>query len=80
MKRELNLFDIRKNRQRLLYCFYIALAILLILDFFIPKHGYFPWESYPNFFAAYGLLACMLLILVARVTRGIVKRKENYYD
>jgi len=80
MKRELHLFDTRKNWQRLLFGFYVALAVLLILDFFIPRHGYFPWESYPDFFAAYGFLACMLLILVARLTRRFVKREEDYYD
>jgi hypothetical protein len=58
----------------------VSLVVLLIVDFFIHKHGHFPWEVAPEFFAVYGFIACVSLIFVAKILRFIVKRKEDYYD
>lgn len=60
--------------------FYIGLLILLIIDFFIEKHGHFSWEVAPVFFAVYGFISCVSLIFIAKVLRFIVKRREDYYD
>jgi len=79
-KKELTFLDSAKNRKKVRLYFYIALGILLIVDFFIPKHGHFPWESAPEFFAVYGFVACVSLIFVAKLLRLLVKRKEDYYD
>ncbi len=49
-KKELTFLDSAKNRKKVRLYFYISLGILLIVDFFIPKHGHFPWESAPEFF------------------------------
>lgn len=76
-----HLFDKPKNVKRLLWFLYISLVLLIIVDFFIPKHPYFPWEEYPSFYAVYGFVACVGLVLVAKHgLRRIVKRKEDYYD
>ena len=80
MKKELKIFDKHKNVQRLLCVFYASLLVLLIIDFFIHKHGDFPWEDMPEFFAAYGFVSCVALIFIAKLLRKIVRRKENYYD
>ncbi len=76
-----HLFDKPKNVKRLLFSFYIALVLLIVVDLFIPKHPYFPWEEYPSFYAVYGFVACVGLVLAAKhILRNIVKRKEDYYD
>jgi len=80
MKRELKIFDNPKNVQRFLYIFYVALFALLVIDFFIPKHGHFPWEGAPEFFAVYGFISCVSLIFIAKLLRKIVRRDEDYYD
>ena len=80
MKKELKIFDKHKNVQRLLYVFYGSLLVLLIIDFFIHKHGDFPWENAPAFFAVYGFVSCVALIFIAKLLRKIVRRKETYYD
>ncbi|UCF84042.1 MAG: hypothetical protein JSV50_23285 [Desulfobacteraceae bacterium] len=80
MKKELKIFDKHKNVQRLLYIFYSSLLVLLIIDFFIHKHGEFPWEAAPEFYAVYGFVSCVSLIFIAKLLRKIVRRKENYYD
>ncbi len=80
MKKELKIFDKPKNVKRLLNCFYAALVLLLIIDFFIHKHAEFPWEGVPDFFAAYGFVSCVLLIFIAKLLRIFIKRKENHYE
>jgi len=79
-RREITLFDSRQNRARVRKIFYVLLLILLIVDFFIPKHGHYPWEEAYAFFAVYGFIACVSLIFVAKALRWLVKRSEDYYD
>lgn len=80
MKKELKIFDNPRNVNILLICFFAGLAVLLVIDFFIHKHAYFEWEGYPDFFAAYGFISCVLLIYIAKLLRLLVKRDEDYYD
>ena len=79
MKKELTLFDKPGNVKKLLFVFYAALAVLLIADFFIPKHADFPWEAQVNFFAVYGFVSYVGLIYISKVLRLFIKRKEDYY-
>lgn len=79
-RRELTIFDSRKNRAKVRKYFYIGLLILLIVDYFIPKHGHFPWEEAYAFYAVYGFIGCVSLIFIAKGLRWLVKRKEDYYD
>ena len=79
-RRELTIFDSRQYRARVRKYFYISLVILLIVDFFIPKHGHFPWEEAYAFYAVYGFIGCVSLIFIAKGLRWLVKRKEDYYD
>jgi hypothetical protein len=59
--------------------FYLLLLVLLIIDYFLPKHGHFPWEEAFAFYAVYGFVGCVSLIFVAKGLRRLVKRKEDYY-
>jgi membrane protease YdiL (CAAX protease family) len=79
-RHELTLFDSPKNTARVRKYFYIVLVILLVVDFFIPKHGHFPWERAYAFYAVYGFIGCVSLIFIAKGLRWLVKRKEGYYD
>ena len=80
MERKTGWFDKPGNFKLFLRLFFLSLGVLLIVDFFIPKHAAFPWEETPCFFAAYGYVSCVLLVLVARVLRLFIKREEDYYD
>ena len=80
MKKELTLFDKPRNVWRLLRGFYVVLAVLVVVDLFIQKHGDFPWEGHTGFFAVFGFVSCTLVILIARLLRIFVKRKEDYYE
>ena len=74
-------FDKPKNVKKLLWGFYIVLVVILIAEFFIHKHVFFSWETYPFFYATFGFVAFIGLILVAKyILRPIIKRREDYYD
>jgi hypothetical protein len=80
MKKELKIFDKPANVKRLLIVFYAFLVALLVIDFFIHKHGEFSWEERPAFFAVYGFVSYVLLIFTAKIVRLVIKRREDYYD
>jgi hypothetical protein len=69
----------RTSRLFLLVCAF--LSVLLASEFFIHKHTFFKWEEWPWFYAAFGFVAFVILILTAKyILRPIIKRKEDYYD
>ncbi|MCS7214624.1 MAG: hypothetical protein N2647_02805 [Thermodesulfovibrio sp.] len=74
-------FDNPKNVRKFFTVFYILVIIFLIAELFIHKHTYFPWENYPFFYAVFGFVAFVFLIIIAKhILRPIVKRKEDYYN
>jgi hypothetical protein len=60
--------------------FYVGLVVVVIADFFIPKYPYFTWAEWPVFYAIFGFVACVALVLTAKLLRIFVKRQEDYYD
>ncbi|MFC1523523.1 hypothetical protein ACFL6N_01905 [Thermodesulfobacteriota bacterium] len=75
------LFDKPKNVKILLGTFYSLLVVLLIMEFFVHKHPHFSWEGWLEFYAVYGFVACVVLVVVAKyILRPLVKRGEDYYD
>ena len=74
------LFDKPKNVSRLLGGFYVICGILLLLDFVLHRHVSLSWEHLPGFYAIYGFVACVLLVLIAKEMRKVLMRKEDYYD
>ena len=80
MSKEVTIFDNPKNVRRLLWFFFAALAALVVADFFVHKHGHFAFEDHPNFFSAYGFVACVAVIFTSKVLRFFLGRPESYYD
>lgn len=74
------LFDKPKNVSRLLNIFYALCVILVIADFILHRHIGFSWEKIPAFYAIYGFVACVALVVIAKKIRAVVMRKEDYYD
>jgi len=75
------LFDKPRNVKILLGCFYTSLLVLLIVELFVHKHPHFAWEAWPEFYAVYGFVACVVLVVAAKyILRPLVKRREDYYD
>lgn len=72
--------DERRNVDRLVYGLYAVCAVLLLIDFLVPKHGPFAIEHWFGFYGWYGFFACVALVLVAKGLREILIRPEDYYD
>lgn len=79
-KEKIYLFDRPENVNRLLKGFYAICILLALADFVVHRHIGFGWEKIPAFYAGYGFVACVLLVLIAKKIRNVVMRKEDYYD
>jgi hypothetical protein len=75
----------RKYPKKLFWrLYFICLAGSLILDFiwlYAHKfHYHFEFQYVPQFFALFGLIGCMLLILIAKAMGWFIVVDEEYYQ
>ncbi len=80
-----HLFDQPRNVLRLIWIFFALCALLLSVDLLFHRHlsfaeGVFPVEGWFGFYAIYGFVACVLLVLAATELRKVLMRREDYYD
>jgi hypothetical protein len=75
-----HMFDNPKNVNRVIHALLAASGLSFVLDFFIPRYVDHPWESLFGFYAIYGFVACVFLVLAAKEIRKFLMRKEDYYD
>ena len=68
------------NVDRLLKVFYAICVLLFAADIFVHRHTIHDWEQLPGFYAIFGFVAFVLLVLVAKLMRKLLMRKEDYYD
>ena len=55
-------------------------ALLVLLDLFVHRHEEIGFAEWLGYFALYGFVACVALVLTAKLLRRGVMRPENYYD
>ena len=71
---------VRPKTIRLIWQVSIAvLTALVLLQLVIKVKGYFGVDGWLGFGAAYGFLACVAMVLVAKALGFVLKREENYY-
>ena len=75
-----HVFDNPLNVKKAIYVLFAICGFSFVLDFFIHRHVDHPWESLFGFYAVYGFVACVILVLTAKEMRKILMRKEDYYD
>lgn len=75
-----HLFDNPRNVRLVIRGLIAACIILAGLDLVLHRHVAHPWESLPGFYAIYGFVACVLLVLLAKEMRKLLMRDENYYE
>jgi hypothetical protein len=80
MSKKQHLFDNPRNVRLVVRVLVTCCAILFGLDFLLHRHVEHPWESFPGFYAIYGFIACVILVMLARELRKVVMRDEDYYD
>ena len=64
----------------MLKVFYVICGLLVVADFVVHRHIYHDWERIPAFYAIYGFVGCVVLVLIAREMRKFLMRGEDYYD
>lgn len=73
-------FDKPGNVKWFLRVFYGVCIALFAADFVIHRHAERTLEGFWGFYAIYGFVACVLLVLMAKEMRKVLMRGEDYYD
>ncbi|MEM9601367.1 MAG: hypothetical protein AAGA11_00770 [Pseudomonadota bacterium] len=73
-------FDKPENVRKIIWALGIVCAALFLADFFYHKHAHFAVENVFGFYALYGFIMCVLLVLAAKLMRVFLMRDEDYYD
>lgn len=72
--------DSKANVDKLVRGFYVICVLLFAIDFLISRHALFEIEHTFGFYAIFGFVACVALVLIAKVLRLLIMRPEDYYD
>jgi hypothetical protein len=64
---------------RIVYTLYALCALSVVLDLFVHRHEKFAFAGSFGFYAGYGFVACVALVLAAKGLRRLLMRDENYY-
>jgi energy-converting hydrogenase Eha subunit A len=66
--------------------YWILLALLTLATLGLPlldrdqAHAH-AWEAIPLFYAAFGFVGCLLLIVIAKLLgKAVLEKPEDYYD
>ncbi len=61
---------------------YIALILIIVTDFFIPRHEiHFIGDQIPGFWSLFGFVACVMIILISKWIGHLgIMQDENYYN
>lgn len=65
--------------RRLWSGFAVVLALTVLAQLGIHIKGYFGLDDWPAFGAVFGFLACVAMVLVAKVLGLLLKRPDDYY-
>ena len=66
--------------------FYAGLGALVIVEMaapfvLYPDHGHFRFEDLPAWGSVYGLVSCVLIIVLSKILGKLwIMRRETYYD
>ncbi len=69
-----------ENVKKLVRAFGAVCAVMFLADLVLERHVDHPWEELFGFYAIYGFVACVVLVLGAKQMRKLVMRKEDHYD
>ena len=75
-----HIFDNPANVRRVLVLLYAVCGLLLLADLALHRHVEHPLEGLPGFYAVFGFVGCVSLVVVAKELRRLVMRPEDYYD
>jgi hypothetical protein len=60
--------------------FIVVLALTVLADFVWHPHGEFVVDGTVGFYAWYGFVSCVVLIVISLGLGRVLKRPDDYYD
>jgi len=69
-----------KTIRMLWYVFIIILVLLVLSDFVIHHHAHFGIDGTFGFYAWYGFVSCVILVVGSKALGAVLKRRDTYYD
>lgn len=55
-------------------------VVLVLLDLLVHRHAEISIDGWFGFYGLFGFIACVVLVLAAKLLRRLVMRPEDYYD
>ncbi|HKZ72128.1 MAG TPA: hypothetical protein VJ187_03740 [Nitrospirota bacterium] len=82
IRKAVNYLGDPKNIRRHRITLWIILALVFIADLLVPRaHVEHLWDKIPGWSAFYGLVSCVLIIVVSKfLGYAWLMKKEDYYD
>lgn len=72
---------VRPSTVRLLWwIFGLILALTVAAQLLVHVHGFFGIDEWIGFHAAFGFLACVAMVVFAKLLGVVLKRPVDYYD
>ena len=72
---------VRPKTIRLLWIGFIAiLALTVVAQLFIEVHDYFGVDGWFAFYAIFGFVSCLGMVIFAKLLGLFLKRPDTYYD
>lgn len=68
------------NVKKIIWALFVVCAGLFLADAFYHKHSHFELENFFGFYAIFGFVVCVALVLAAKGMRVFLMRSEDYYD
>ena len=59
---------------------YAVCALSVVLDLVIHRHEILDFAHWFGFYAGFGFVACVVLVLAAKRLRRVLMRDEDYYE
>lgn len=72
--------DDMRNVDKVFWGVVAICALLVLSDFFYHRHGDLSFDSSFAFYAWFGFVACVGLVLAAKEMRKLLMRDESFYD
>lgn len=58
----------------------VVLVLLVATDLWIHHHAHFGLDGTFGFYAWYGFLTCVAMVVGSKVLGALIKRPDDYYD
>jgi hypothetical protein len=77
---ESSCLSLPKSIRVLRWVFALMLVLVVLAQIFVNIHGNFTVDGWFGFYAIYGFISCLGMVVVAQLLGVFLKRPDTYYD